>query len=49
MQQAEQEDVNRAVKAARRAFDEGPWRREEPKQRTRILNRLADVVEKNID
>ena len=31
VQEAEIEDVNRAVKAARRAFDEGPWRREEPK------------------
>ncbi len=31
--EAEAEDVNRAVLAARRAFDEGPWPRMSPSQR----------------
>ncbi|AHE56147.1 aldehyde dehydrogenase family protein [Sphingomonas sanxanigenens] len=38
------EDVDRAVKAARAAF-EGPWRRMKPVERQRILLRLADLVE----
>ena len=48
MQEAETEDVNRAVKAARRAFDEGPWRREQPNTRSRLLHKIADLMEKNI-
>lgn len=43
------EDVDIAVKAARRAFDEGPWRRMGPGERGRLLYRLADLIEKNID
>ena len=38
------EDVDRAVKAARAAF-EGPWRRMKPVERQRIMLRLADLVE----
>ena len=39
------EDVERAVAAARRAFDEGPWPRLSPSERERILLRVADLVE----
>ncbi|XP_047312300.1 benzaldehyde dehydrogenase, mitochondrial-like isoform X2 [Impatiens glandulifera] len=42
------EDVNRAVAAARRAFDEGPWPRMTAYERSKILLRFADMVEKNI-
>src|SRR5690606_8759821 len=38
-------DVDRAVQAARRAFDEGPWPRMLPRERARVLNRIADIVE----
>ena len=38
-------DIDRAVAAARRAFDEGPWPRILPRARSRILNRIADIVE----
>ncbi|MDA3644045.1 5-carboxymethyl-2-hydroxymuconate semialdehyde dehydrogenase [Saccharopolyspora indica] len=38
-------DVDRAVAAARKAFDEGPWPRLLPRERARILNRIADIVE----
>ncbi len=37
-------DVDRAVKAARRAFDEGPWGRMTAVQRGRLMRRLADVI-----
>ena len=42
------EDVERAVAAARRAF-EGPWSRFKPFERQAILLRLADLVEKHFD
>jgi len=38
-------DVDRAVVAARRAFDEGPWPGMLPRERARVLNRIADIVE----
>jgi phenylacetaldehyde dehydrogenase len=41
------EDVSRAVAAARRAFDSGPWPRLTPFERARVLRKLADLVEKN--
>jgi aldehyde dehydrogenase (NAD+) len=40
-------DVDRAVKAARRAFDEGPWSRMPAVERGRCLTRLFQLVEKN--
>ncbi|WP_068084282.1 aldehyde dehydrogenase family protein [Novosphingobium rosa] len=42
------EDVDRAVAAARKAF-EGPWRRMKPAERQRIMLRLADLVEEHYD
>ncbi|MDH3214171.1 MAG: aldehyde dehydrogenase family protein, partial [Myxococcales bacterium] len=39
------EDIDRAVKAARRAFEEGPWRRANPSERGRLLWRIADRIE----
>ena len=36
-------DVNRAVEAARAAFDTGPWPRMQPAERIEALNRLAGV------
>jgi aldehyde dehydrogenase (NAD+) len=49
VQEAEHEDVDLAVKAARQAFDEGPWRRMSGMERGRLLFRLAELVEKNKD
>ncbi|KAH7865523.1 hypothetical protein Vadar_007743 [Vaccinium darrowii] len=43
------EDVNRAVSAARKAFDEGPWPKMTAYERSRILLRFADLVEKHSD
>src|SRR6476646_2260480 len=42
------EDINRAVAAARKAF-EGPWRKFKPYERQQILLKLADLVERNFD
>ncbi|MGD9853681.1 MAG: aldehyde dehydrogenase family protein [Planctomycetaceae bacterium] len=46
---AGKEDVDRAVKAARRAFEEGPWHDMDARDRGILLNKLADLIEKNID
>ena len=37
-------DVDRAVRAAHRAFTEGPWSRTTPTERGRCLRRLADLL-----
>lgn len=42
-------DVERAVDAARRAFDDGPWPRMGFAERGAILHRLADLIEANAD
>jgi acyl-CoA reductase-like NAD-dependent aldehyde dehydrogenase len=42
-------DVDAAVKAARAAFENGPWRRMEPKDRKRILRRFAELVRADVD
>lgn len=39
------EDVDRAVRAARRALTEGEWAAMRPSQRGRLLWRLADLIE----
>jgi betaine-aldehyde dehydrogenase len=42
-------DVDRAVKAARRAFDEGPWLETTAQDRGRILFKLAHIVRDRAD
>ncbi len=42
-------DVDLAVRAARMAFESGPWSRMDARDRGRLLNRLADLLEKNFD
>ncbi len=39
-------DLERAIAAARRAFDDGPWRRTTPHDRARVLRRLIAALEK---
>jgi len=43
------EDVNRAVAAARKAFDEGPWPKLPAFERQKILLKCADLVDKHND
>jgi acyl-CoA reductase-like NAD-dependent aldehyde dehydrogenase len=45
--EAGQADVDDAVKAARRAFEEGPWPRMQPFERARLLTRFAELLEAN--
>ena len=46
--EADAADVDKAVSAARAAFD-GPWRRMAASERGKLMNRLADLIEKNAD
>ena len=42
------EDVDLAVKAARRAFDSGPWAKMSASDRGRILWKIGDLLEANV-
>jgi phenylacetaldehyde dehydrogenase len=42
-------DVDLAVAAARRAFDDGSWGRVSPPERGRILWRIADLIERDLE
>ena len=44
---ADSEDVERAVAAARAAFDRGPWKTATPQERGRVLFRLAEKIRQN--
>ncbi|QBD81666.1 aldehyde dehydrogenase family protein [Ktedonosporobacter rubrisoli] len=43
------EDINRAVAAARKAFESGPWPKLTPSQRGRLLWKLSDLIEQNAE
>lgn len=43
------EDAQRAIAAARRAFDESGWAETHARQRAEILNRVADLIEQRAD
>jgi phenylacetaldehyde dehydrogenase len=47
--EGDREDIDRAVKAARRAFDSGPWRKLTASERGRLIWKLADLLEANRD
>src|SRR5438046_3711249 len=47
--EGEAPDIDRAVKAARRAFEKGPWRKMSARERGKMLWKLADLIEKNFD
>jgi aldehyde dehydrogenase (NAD+) len=42
-------DIDFAVKAARKAFEDGPWPKMNASERGRLLNKLADLIEKHED
>ncbi len=44
-----EEDVNKAVAAARRAFDNGPWPRMKAKERRKHLLRVGELIEEHRD
>jgi phenylacetaldehyde dehydrogenase len=43
--EGDREDVDRAVRAARRAFESGPWRKMTPSERGKLVWKLADLIE----
>src|SRR5258707_13836285 len=49
--EASTQDVDQAVAAARKAFDDlaGPWRKMSDSERGKILGRIGALIEKNID
>jgi phenylacetaldehyde dehydrogenase len=47
--EGDKEDIDRAVAAARAAFDKGPWRRLSPSERGRLVWRLAELLEKHAE
>src|SRR3979411_197771 len=47
--EGEREDIEQAVKAARQAFDHGPWRRMTASERGRLIWKLGDLLEANTE
>lgn len=47
--EASAEDVNQAVRSARRAFDDGRWTNLNPAQRGKLLYALGELIEKNAE
>jgi len=47
--EGDREDIDRAVKAARRAFENGPWRRMTASERGRLIWKLADLLEAHLE
>ncbi|KAH9616663.1 hypothetical protein KSS87_018592, partial [Heliosperma pusillum] len=47
--EGDKEDIDLAVKAAREAFDHGPWPRLSGFARGRIMMKFADLVEEHVD
>jgi phenylacetaldehyde dehydrogenase len=43
------EDINRAVRAARAAFEDGPWSRMTPSERGRIVWKIGDLILDHVD
>jgi aldehyde dehydrogenase (NAD+) len=42
-------DIDKAVAAARQAFESGPWSKMSGSERGRLINKLADAIEQNKD
>jgi phenylacetaldehyde dehydrogenase len=47
--EGDREDIDRAVKAARSAFETGPWRKFTSSERGRAIWKLADLLEQNLE
>ena len=45
----QKEDIDRAAKAARVAFEKGPWRKITPSERGRLMWKLADLIESHLE
>ncbi len=47
--EGDREDIERAVTAARNAFEDGPWRKLTPSERGRIVWKLGELILENAD
>jgi phenylacetaldehyde dehydrogenase len=47
--EGDREDIERAVRAARKAFESGPWRKMTPSERGRIIWKIGDLIEQNLE
>src|SRR5438445_4298510 len=47
--EGDREDINLAVRAARKAFDQGPWRKMTPSERGRLIWKLGDLIEAHLE
>lgn len=47
--EGDKEDINQAVQAARRAFDHGPWKDFTPSERGKIVWKIGDLIEENLE
>lgn len=47
--EGDQADIDAAVKAARAAFESKAWRNMDARQRGKLMYRLADLIEENLD
>src|ERR1700735_4993505 len=47
--EGDREDINRAVSAARAAFETGPWSRMAPAERGKLIWKLGDLIEQHLE
>jgi phenylacetaldehyde dehydrogenase len=47
--EGDREDIDRAVKAARAAFETGPWHKMPPAGRAKLIWKLADLIEQHLE
>jgi acyl-CoA reductase-like NAD-dependent aldehyde dehydrogenase len=45
----EAEDIDAAVKAARAAFEDGRWRGKHPREKKKIMFKLAELMERDLE
>ena len=46
-QEASIEDVEKAIKSARSSFDSGVWSKKDNKEKSKVLNKVADLLERD--
>src|SRR6516162_10490857 len=47
--EGDREDINRAVQAARKAYESGPWPEMTASQRGRLIWKLGDLIEEHLE
>ncbi len=47
--EGESEDIDRAVKAARKAFESGPWATMTPSERSKVIWKVGDLILENLE